>query len=369
MAFVPTARIDLDALRHNLRVCRAAAPGRKVMAVVKADAYGHGLVPVARALADADALAVARLGEAVALREAGCRQPVVLLEGCLDGEELAEAAARDLTLVIHHAEQVALLRTARLSRPLDCWLKVDTGMHRLGFAPEEAPAAFEELAAMQVVAGRPGLMTHLANADDRWDLTTQEQLARFKPLAERFAVPTSIANSAGILGWADTHGDWVRPGLMLYGASPFLNGKAGDDELRPVMTLSARLIAINDFKAGDAIGYGGTWRCPQDMRIGVVGIGYGDGYPREIAADTPVLVGGQRSRVVGRVSMDMITVDLSGLSEPRIGDRVTLWGEGLPVERIAEAADTIPYTLFCGIAARVRHEFVEGARPAQEVSA
>jgi alanine racemase len=366
MAFVPTARIDLDALRHNLAVARAAAPGRKTMAVIKADAYGHGLVQVANALEAADALAVARLGEAVALHDAGCRRPIVLLEGCLDAAELAEAVARDFVPVVHHPEQLALLRAARPVRPLACWLKVDTGMHRLGFAPEQVADAFAELSAMDSVRGRPGLMTHLANADDRWDPTTAEQLARFQPLAERFAVPTSIANSAGILGCPDSHGDWIRPGLMLYGASPFLNGKGGEDGLRPVMTLSARLIAVNQLKAGDPVGYGGSWRCPQDMAVGVVGIGYGDGYPREIAADTPVLVNGRQTRIVARVSMDMVTVDLSGLPEARVGDQVTLWGEGLPAERIALAADTIPYTLFCGITSRVHFDYVGGQAPARE---
>lgn len=369
MAIAPVARIDLDALRHNLGVVHAAAPGRKVMAVIKADAYGHGLLRVAEALDGADALAVARLDEAVQLHDAGCRRPIVLLEGCLDAQELAEAAQRDFIPVVHHPEQLALLREARPARPLACWLKVDTGMHRLGFAPDQAPGAFDELAALDSVRGRPGLMTHLANADDRWDVTTGEQLARFRPVAQRCAVPTSIANSAGILGWADSHGDWVRPGLMLYGASPFLNGKGGDDGLRPVMTLSARLIAVNPLRAGDPVGYGGTWRCPADMSVGVVGIGYGDGYPREIAADTPVLVNGRPSRVVARVSMDMITVDLHGLPEARVGDEVTLWGEGLPVERIAASAATIPYTLFCGIAARVRYEFVQRAGAARELSA
>lgn len=358
MAFVPTARIDLDALRHNLAVARAAAPGRKVMAVVKANAYGHGLVRVAQALGDADALAVARLGEAVALHDAGCRATIVLLEGCQDNAEWVEAAARGFVPVVHHREQLELLRAARLSRPLACWMKVDTGMHRLGFSPAQAVAAYAELAALDNVRDQPGLMTHLANADDRWDPTTAEQLARFKPLAERFAVPTSMANSAGILGCADSHGDWIRPGLMLYGASAFLNGQGGDNGLRPVMTLSARLIAVNQRNAGDPVGYGGSWRCAHDMPVGVVCIGYGDGYPREIAADTSVLVAGRASRVVGRVSMDMIMVDLHDLPDAKMGDVVTLWGDGLPVERIAKSAGTIPYTLFCGITSRVHFEYV-----------
>jgi len=369
MSCIPTARIDLDALRHNLGVARAAAPGRRVMAVVKADAYGHGMVRVAQALHDADALAVARLGEAVTLHEAGWRHPIVLLEGCQDAAEQAEAAAHGFVPVVHHQAQLALLRECRPVRPLACWLKVDTGMHRLGFAPAEASAACQALSSLDAVAGQPGLMTHLANADDRRDPATAEQLARFLPVAEQLGVETSIANSAGILGWPDSHGDWVRPGLMLYGASPFVDDTARAHQLRPVMTLSARLIAIKGLKAGDAVGYGGSWRCPEDMAVGVVGIGYGDGYPREIAADTPVLVNGQETRVIGRVSMDMLAVDLRPLPGARLGDAVTLWGAGLPVERIATAAGTIPYTLFCRITARVRHDFVDSTATAREASA
>jgi alanine racemase len=355
MSFAPTVHIDLDALRHNLGVARAAAPGRRAMAVIKADAYGHGLTRVTDALADADALAVARLDEAVRLRDAGCSKTIVLLEGCLDAQELAEAAGQGFTLVIHHPEQLDLLAAGGGERPLSCWLKVDTGMHRLGFAPQQAVAAYQRLAGLPQVAGSPGLMTHLANADDRNDPTTLQQLDRFRPIAGQLGVATSIANSAGILGWPDSHGDWVRPGLMLYGASPFNEGVGADFGLRPVMNLSARLIAINALQAGDPVGYGGSWRCPEDMPVGVVGIGYGDGYPREIAAGTPVSIAGREAPIVGRVSMDMVTVDLSGHPQARVGDLVTLWGAELPVERIAQAAGTIPYTLTCGVKARVRH--------------
>ncbi len=369
MSFAPVAQIDLDALRHNLAVARRAAPDRKVMVVVKANAYGHGLVPVAAALTDADALAVARLDEAVILRDAGVRIPVVVLEGCHSAAELAEAAGRDIAVVVHQDEQLAMLEAAWLPQPLAVWLKLDTGMHRLGFDIADATRAHARLVASGAVRQPVGLMTHLANADDRWDPTTEEQLARFSPLASRLGGPVSVANSAGILGWPASHGDWVRPGLMLYGASPFLNGKGSDDGLRPVMTLSARLLAVKQLKAGDAVGYGGTWRCSHDMRIGVVGIGYGDGYPREIAADTPVRINGHASQVIGRVSMDMITIDLSRVAGGRIGDPVTLWGEGVPVETVARAADTIPYTLFCGIQARVRHVYAEALTGNAEVSA
>ncbi len=357
MGLTPTAEIDLAALRHNLGVARQTAPGRKLMAVIKANGYGHGLERVARALAagesPADAFAVARIDEARRLRAAGIRIPIVLLEGCLSFPDLNEAAHLELGLVIHRPEQIDQLSGFRPARPLSCWLKVDTGMHRLGFAPEQAGPAYRSLAALDQVAPAPGLMTHLANADDRGDPSTERQLSRFAALAERIEAETSIANSAGILAWPASHGDWVRPGLMLYGASPLREVSAGELGLRPVMSLSSSLIAIQELRAGDPVGYGGTWRAPRDGRIGVVGIGYGDGYPREVDASASVLLHGRRAPIVGRVSMDMLTVDLNGLPQAAVGDRVLLWGEGLPIDGVADAAGTIAYTLLCGVAARV----------------
>lgn len=367
MSLAPSVRIDLDALRHNLNAVRHAAPVRKVMAIIKADAYGHGLLPAAQALTDADALGVARLDEAVRLRDAGITAPIVLLEGFQGAAELREAVARDLTLVIHQTEQIDVLAQAALPKAPPCWLKLDTGMHRLGVDLSQAESAYQRLSGL--CAGRPGLMTHLANADDRADPATDEQLARFLPIAAKLHAHTSIANSAGILGFTESHGDWVRPGLMLYGSSPFNQGTGQDLGLRPVMTLSANLIAVRALKAGDAVGYGGVWQCPKAMLIGVVGIGYGDGYPREIALDTPVLVNGKQSRVVGRVSMDMLTVDLSDQAQAKIGDPVILWGAGLAVERVAQAAGTIPYTLLCGIKSRVRRQLVQATPEPNEVLA
>lgn len=358
---IPQAVIDLDALRQNLARARAAAPGARVMAVIKANGYGHGLLRVAAALADADALAVARVGEGVQLRDAGSRMRIAVLEGCFDERELAEAAGRDLDLVFHHPDQIRLLELARLRRPLRCWLKVDSGMHRLGFALEEAADAHAALAAAAPGPERPGIMTHLANADDLADPYTRHQLEAFRPLAERLGAPVSISNSAGVLGWSAAHGDWVRPGLMLYGASPFVGGRAADHGLRPVMTLRSRLIAVNRYAAGDRIGYGGTYVCPEDMPVGVVAVGYGDGYPRHARTGTPVLVAGRRAPLVGRVSMDMISVDLRGVPEARVGDPAVLWGEGLPIEEIAECADTIPYQLTCAITARVQVVEADGS--------
>ncbi|MCU0971180.1 MAG: alanine racemase [Gammaproteobacteria bacterium] len=350
---IPQAVIDLGALRHNLACARAAAPGRRVMAVVKANGYGHGLLRAARALSEADAFAVARVGEGVQLRDAGLGKRIVVLEGFFDERELAEAVRLGLDLVFHQPEQLGMLEAAHLDRPLRAWLKVDTGMHRLGFGLDDALSAFEALAAASLPAERPGLMTHFANADDPADPRTQAQLERFGPLAAQLRTTVSISNSAGILGWPQGHGDWVRPGLMLYGASPMLGGRAADHGLRPVMTLRSRVIAVNRYRRGDEIGYGGTYVCPEDMAVGVVAVGYGDGYPRHARSGTPVLVKGHRAPLVGRVSMDMISVDLRGVPEARVGDDVVLWGEGLPVEEIAEHAGTIPYELTCSITGRV----------------
>ncbi|HEC16232.1 MAG TPA: alanine racemase [Sedimenticola sp.] len=357
MSSAPRALIDLAALAHNLARVRALAPASRVLAVIKANGYGHGMIRVARALGAVDALAVARVGEGVALRRAGIFRPLVVLEGCCDLEELEQAAANRLELVVHSPEQIRLLRRHAVAEPLGCWLKVDTGMHRLGIALEQAPAACRELAACPAVAGIPRLMTHFANADDPGDPLTAEQWRRLGPLAAELKAEVSAANSGGILGWPETHGDWVRPGIMLYGVSPFQGGRAADAGLRPVMTLQSRLIAVNHYKKGDPIGYGGAWVCPEDMTVGVASVGYGDGYPRHAPPGTPVLLKGKRVPLVGRVSMDMISLDLRSVPQARVGDPVTLWGAGLPVEEVAEAAGTIPYQLLCGVAARV--DFVE----------
>ncbi len=358
MHFATQALIDLAALRHNLSRVRAAAPGCRVLAVVKANAYGHGIQRVARALAAADALAVARVGEGVLLRRAGINQRLVVLEGCFDAEDLDAAAAHGLELVIHEPGQIQLLRQHSTNSPLSCWLKVDTGMHRLGIPLESALEAYRQLAACPAVAAPVRLMTHLANADDRADPLTVQQWQRLQPLAAELKTEVSIANSGGILGWPETHADWVRPGIMLYGVSPFTEGTGADLGLRPVMSLQSRLIAVNRLRQGDAVGYGGSWVCPEDMAVGVAAVGYGDGYPRHARPGTPVLVNGQRTPLVARVSMDMITLDLRGQPEARVGDPVTLWGAGLPVEEVAAAADTIPYQLLCAVSPRV--DFVEG---------
>lgn len=357
------ATIDLAALRHNLRRVRSYAPHRRVMAIIKADAYGHGAVRVARALADADGFGVARLGEAIALREAGVTQPITLLEGYSDSAELPLICDYQLSVVIHHAAQLDILERGALSTPIAVWLKIDSGMHRLGFAPAAAPAAWRRLMESAAVAKPIGLMTHLANADDRADPATQDQLTCFERAVADLGGARTIANSAGIMGWPAAHADWVRPGLMLYGVSPFNGASAAQDGLQPVMTLSTRLIAVNYLQQGDAVGYGGSWVCPQAMPVGVAAIGYGDGYPRHAAPGTPVLVNGRRVPLIGRVSMDMICVDLRSQPHARVGDPVVLWGAGLPVEEVARHATTIPYELLCGVARRVKFISVDGDLP------
>ena len=351
------ACIDLAALRHNLGVVHERAPGRRVMAVIKSQAYGHGMLPVAQALQErVDAFALARIDEAVSLRKAGIDVPLVVLEGPLTADDLGLARRYALTLVIHDLHQLALLQGDMSSGALDCWIKFDTGMHRLGFDPAQAGWLLGQFRALPWLR-LAGLMTHLANADDIADATTETQLSRMRLVLPGCGLARSIANSAGILAWPDSHADWVRPGLMLYGASPLIGRDADALDLRSVMTLSVPLLAVHRVSCGEPVGYGGTWRAPEDLSLGVVGIGYGDGYPRHLRRVAKVLLRGHRLPVVGRVSMDMLTVDLRGLPEARVGDRVTLWGDGLPVDEVARWADTIPYTLFCGVTARVTRDY------------
>ncbi len=336
---------------------RAAAPNRRVATAVKADAYGHGLIRVAGSL-DADAFAVACIEEALILREAGIDRPIMLLEGVFEAAELPLCAHHRLEIAIHHPEQVLMLESARLEQPLRVWPKIDTGMHRLGLAPETVATLYQRLRNCPAVAPEIGLMSHLARADERDCDYTRQQLQAFVTATTGLQGERSLANSAGILGWPQTHFDWVRPGIMLYGASPFAGSVAAEHDLRPVMTFSTRLIAINRLRQGELVGYGGTWICPEDMDVGVAAAGYGDGYPRHAPSGTPVLVNGREAALIGRVSMDMITLDLRQHPAARIGDPVVLWGERLPVERIAEAAGTISYPLLCGITGRVRVEVI-----------
>ena len=357
------AVIDISALRHNFQRVRKAAPGRKVIAVVKADAYGHGAARVATALAEADAFAVARIEEGEALRALGIVKPVLLLGGVSGGEELAAAATLDLDLVVHHESQIATLEQAGLDKPLRVWFKVDTGMHRLGFAPEQVAPLWRRLESCRSVAAPIRLMSHLARADERGDASARAQIACFFSIGKAGEVETSLANSAAVLAWPESHGDWVRPGIMLYGISPFVGDSGASHGLRPVMTLTSSLIAVNKLRKGDAIGYGGTWICPEDMPVGVVAVGYGVGYPRHAPAGTPVLVNDERTQLVGRVSMDLVSVDLRSQPTAKPGDPVILWGRGLPAEEVAAHVGSIAYELVSRIAPRVAVEAVECQPP------
>ncbi len=355
MSRTTVATIHLGALRHNLARIKALAAPARVMAVVKADAYGHGLERVARALnADADAFAVAALGDGLRLRAAGHQQRIVVLSGPDHASDIAEMQRLQLEVAIHHDAQLHWLAQASSSRGrLRVWLKVDSGMHRLGFAPEQVAAVYKQLAVMPGIDPEIGLLTHFSDSEVFDGTQTPLQIARFNDATRDLPGPRSLSNSAAVLGWPDAGGDWVRSGGLLYGLS-VVDGKTGADfGFRPAMTLSTQLIAINRIKRGERIGYNGAWECPEDMPVGVAAVGYGDGYPRSAVAGTPVLVGDRRVPLIGRVSMDLITLDLRDAPQAQVGDRVTLWGPELAVELIAAQAGTISYDLTCGMTRRV----------------
>ena len=346
--------IDTGALRHNLQVIRRLAPKSRVMAVIKANAYGHGLIAVAKALEAADAFAVARIGEALALREAGIKTPIVLLEGVFDGEQLAAAAAGDFELVVHTQEQIELLLAAPREARFKVWLKLDSGMNRLGFKAEAYPAAHAALSRAAALKAPINLITHLACADMPELPATAEQLMVFETATRSMAGERSVVSSAALLGFSDSQADWVRPGLLLYGVSPFRGSTGADHGVRPVMTLRSQIIAVKDLAVGDRVGYGGDWTATRPTRLAIVSVGYGDGYPRSARSGTPVLVNGEHAALVGRVSMDMIAIDTTDVRRaPKVGDPVVLWGEGLAIEEVAIWAESIPYTLLCGINQRV----------------
>ncbi|MGC8518909.1 MAG: alanine racemase [Steroidobacteraceae bacterium] len=348
------AVIDAGALRHNLEVIRARAPGARVMAVVKANAYGHGLVQTALALKTADAFAVARLEEGVRLREQGMQAPIVLLEGVFSLEQLREARHHRLELVVHDARQIQLLAAADGPQREALWIKIDTGMNRLGFRPEAFRAAYEQVRALQAAACEIRLMTHLAAADVANGQMTREQLERFALATHGVPGEHSIANSAGIFGAVAVGGQWVRPGLALYGASPLPERTAAELGLRPVMRLETSVIAMRHVPRGETVGYGATWRAERDTRLAIVAAGYGDGLPRSLPSGTPVCVAGQRVPLVGRVSMDMIAVDVTAIEGVSVGTPTLLWGAPeLAVEEVAGWAGTIAYELLCSVSERV----------------
>ena len=351
------ATVDLAALRHNLEMVKLYSPQSHVLAVIKANAYGHGLIPVAKALGQADGFAVACLDEALALREV-TNHRIVVLQGFQHAEQIPVFSKQGIEPVLHQEWQIEMLaQSTSLEQGVHVWLKLDTGMHRLGLNGDNLSDYIVAMEGCENVASIQ-LMTHMACADDRSDDFTQQQLDEFHRVTQGLSFPRSVANSATLIGWGESRLEWLRPGVMLYGVNPFDQGVGKDLDLQPVMELSTRLIAVNDCLQGDLVGYGGHWVCPKDMRIGVAAIGYGDGYPRHAVNGTPVLVNGRRCPIVGRVSMDMITVDLSDCKEASVGDAVVLWGSDLPVEEVAASAGTIPYELLCSVYGRVHYDYI-----------
>jgi alanine racemase len=344
------ATIDLAALQHNLGVARVRAPQSRVLAVIKANAYGHGLGRAARAFNDADGFALVELDAAVRLREAGFTQRIALLEGFFEVRELDVIADHGLACAVHSMEQVRMLEASPPKGRLDILLKLNTGMNRLGFQPAEFAEAIARLQKHPRVSSLT-LMTHFANADDERGIAAP--LAMFEQLSAGHDLPRSLANSATVLRFPEAHADWIRPGIMLYGCSPFPGRIGADDGLRPAMTLESEIISVRDLAPGDCVGYGGAYVAEDRMRVGIVACGYADGYPRHAPTGTPVLVGGRLTRTLGRVSMDMLCVDLSSNESAGVGTRAVLWGEGNPVERVAEAAGTVGYELLCALAPRV----------------
>ncbi|MGB9092672.1 MAG: alanine racemase [Gallionella sp.] len=358
------ARIRLDAFRRNYRLAKEVHVGR-ALAVVKANAYGHGAVECARALGDeADGFAVASIEEALVLREAGIAAPILLLEGFFEAAELPEIVANKLWIVVHHRWQVEALLATRLHSPLTVWLKMDSGMHRVGIAPERYRAAFEQLRSSPNVA-QLVLMSHFACADDPASAHPRRQIETFRTAAAGLDAPVSLSNSAGVLGWPGAHRDWARPGIMLYGVDP-ITEQAGSIAqpryrgLQPVMQLESTIISVRDIPAGEPVGYGCAFVAGRPTRVGVVACGYADGYPRIAATGTPVAVDGRLTRLIGRVSMDMLTVDLTDLPEAGLGSRVELWGDQVRVSEVASRAGTIAYELLCNVK-RARFEYSDTA--------
>lgn len=359
MPHTVTATIDLAALRHNLQQAKRLAPNSRIMAVIKADAYGHGIVAAAKALASADGLAVARLEEALTLRKQGINQRLLLLGSFLDSNSLALCADNNIDVAVHNSAGVDTLLASRSHKQLAVWLKHDSGMHRLGMNALELRSAHQRLSSCSHI-GDMGLMTHFSAADDLDPHTTQQQTQSFLQATEGLTGFSCLANSAAIIQHPQTHLDWVRPGIMLYGANPLppTITKLNNLELQPVMTLRAKIIAIRPIATGESAGYNERWTATRPTQLATIAIGYADGYPRHARNGTPVLINGQRAVLAGRVSMDLITVDISDCHEVNIGDEAILWGQGLPAEEIASYADTISYQLFTSVSKRVPRIYI-----------
>jgi alanine racemase len=343
-----TVELDLAALRHNVKRVHEIAPKSKILAMVKANAYGHGLLSIGKALTDVEGFGVSCSEEALYLRQIGLKKRIVLMEGLFSKDEIPLLTNYELDTVIHDQNQLSLLSEHSLPESINVWLKINTGMNRLGFSPKDFSAVLENLHHcpwINIVC----VMTHFSSADKANDTTTQCQIKLFKQTLKERQFRTSLANSAAILAFPETHADWVRPGLMLYGVSPFANSSGIQHSLKPVMTLKSEIISIHQLEPGDRVGYKGTWFAPKPLRVGIVAIGYGDGYPHQAESGTPILVNGKLSELVGHVSMDMLAVNLSNQLDAKLGDPVVLWGTGLPVEQIAESTASFRFELLCGI--------------------
>ena len=342
------ALINLEALRHNYRLARKLAGGR-ALAVVKADAYGHGAVRCAQALQEeADGFAVACIEEALELRESGIHAPILLLEGFFDANELPLIDQHDLWCVVHSDWQIDAIQQATLTKPLKVWLKLDSGMHRIGFSPASYLQAWQRLQALPQVHNVVA-MSHFARADELDSPRTDEQIAIFQQLCSDLGTDTSLANSPALLGWPQARSSWGRAGLMLYGVSPYGVPHEAASRLRPVMTLQSRIIGVRDLQAGEPVGYGGQFVTTGPTRIGVAALGYADGYPQFAPTGTPVAVDGQDSRIAGRVSMDMLTIDLTHLPDSNLGSEVEFWGNQVSANEVAIRGKTSPYRLLCGL--------------------
>ena len=345
--------IDIEALKHNFLRIKELAPHSKVMAIIKADAYGHGIVRVAKTLSNADAFGVACLEEAEQLRASSIKTPIILLEGPYKPNDISSIIKLNLDVVIHSKYQLEILEKTKIEGKIKVWLKIDTGMHRLGFPYNDTEKVLKRLISCKNVDSTPILMTHLATANEKNHDLTKKQLDSFKHASKIMQIERTVANSAAVINLPETHLDWIRPGLMLYGVSPLVDSFGHDHGLKSVMTLESEIISIQSLSKGESVGYGATWRCPENMPVGIIAAGYGDGFPRHAKSGTPTLVNNVRCPLIGRSSMDMLTIDLRNQPNAKIGDRVVLWGQSLPIEEIAAYADTIPYELLCGVHKRL----------------
>jgi alanine racemase len=355
------ATIHAGALRHNLNLAKSAAPNSRIMAVVKANGYGHGLLRIAEGLKKADGFAVLGINEAISLREAGFGQTLLLLEGLFTADELVLASQHDITPVVHCLQQIEMLEVPALRRPVSVFLKMNTGMNRLGFKPDEYRKALDRLINCPNVMGLSRkeitLMTHFATADEDEGVAAPFHL--FKQTTQGLDYPASLANSAALLRYPETHAEWVRPGIMLYGATPVSGTAAASYGLRPAMSFTSEIIAVQELETGDSVGYGRRFTASRKTRVGIVACGYADGYPRHAPSGTAIAVDGKITQTLGRVSMDMLFADITNIPQAAVGSPVELWGELIPVDNVAEAAGTVGYELLCAVAPRVPFRVAE----------